>query len=383
MPSMQVYRGPLNSGEYRYGLYGTVLAVAAALLSGLFGGMFGYYTAWILTFYRPGDSERNLLLLAALLALPVVVILVTLRKAETTRLGLSWFLVAAASAYLWTSSTFDTDVRLLTDTEEFGVFVVDNPERVDAVTSAHLTIDGDRTVLDIEAAEDSEALVLVVAPTPPDGCAEFGSLGGSPAYACSAPTSLQFPDTVSYSWSGAALEAGGVSIATKKSTDLIDDLPVVAVPVDVTFETYTSDDQRIFNRPLLGVAAVDQYAITYLAEAQTPADDHWTAVVEYRFPRGIALLSIARDLSLILLGGAVSIFLIPRVLNTRRSVPVAKALPSLGSGPTQSSASSAKPERDRVGSSRRVPLPVFLGSLVVAAALVALRRRRGSNRNPD
>lgn len=383
MPSMQLHPDRLRSSEPQHRQWWTVLTVAVALFSCLFGGMFGYYTAWTLTFYTPGDSERTLLLLATLLALPAVVILVALWKTETTRLGLSWLLVAAASAYLWTSSSFDTDVRQLTDTEEFGVFVVDIPEYVDAVTSAHLTIDGDRAVLDVEAVEDSEPLILVVAPSPPDGCAEYGSIGGSPAYACSAPTSLQFPDAVSYSWSSAALEAGGVSIATTKSTDMIDDLPIVAVPVDVTFETYTFDDQRIFNRPLLGVAAVDQYAITYLAEAQTLADDRWTAVVEYRFPRGIAMLSIARDLSLILLGGAVSLFLIPRALSTRQSVPVATALPSSAFGPDPSSASSSEPERDSGSSSSRAPIAAFLSSLVVAAALVALRWGQGSDRNPD
>jgi hypothetical protein len=338
--------------------------------------MVGYFTAWILTFYVPGKSELNFLNLAAFLAIPLIGLLVLSRMAGMIRFGVSWFLVATAAAYLWTSSTFDADVRQLADTTEFGVFVADIPGNVDAVTSADLTIDGSRAVLEVGTERGSEKpLILVVGPTRPDGCSEYGTFGGSTAYACVAPVALQFEDAVSYSWSGAALEAGGVSIFTANGSGEIGELQVVAVPVNVTFATYSFDDQRIFNRPLLGVAALDQYAITYVANAQTLSDDQWTAVVEYRFPRGVALLSIARDLSLILLGGAVSLFLIPQRY-TRKPEPVAA---STDAPRTDVGSVLASGHQPRLATSSQVPTTTSLvvGSVLVTAVLVALRWRRG------
>lgn len=246
------------------------------------------------------------------------------RKLVSPKLAVSWFVVAAAATYLWTSTTGDDDydVRGLADPAEFGVFAVNSPEVASELTNVRLTVLDTDVLLEVNAAPGSSPLFIVVAEVPPEyGCIEYGAFYGSTAYACVAPTAIQFPNAVSYSWSGAALEAGGVSITTD-DTEKIGELDVTAVPVDVTFETYWSfDGPRIFNRPFLGVAAVDQSAVTFPAEAQTRADEKWTAAVEYRFPRGTALLSIARDLSLIILGGAVSLVLIPQ-LQARASEPL-------------------------------------------------------------
>ncbi|GAA4714922.1 hypothetical protein APR04_005971 [Promicromonospora umidemergens] len=377
MPLMQVMgyvRAPgRTESQRRRGRVAT--AIALSLISCLPGGVVGYYTAFTLTYYEPGKSEWIVLLLAAIVGAPVVFLLVVLRKEAMTRFATSWLLVAAAGTYLWTSTTFDYDVRQLAETAEFGAFTVDDPKNIDDVTRVQLTVDGTDAVLEIGAAPDSEPLVLIVAPVPPEyGCSEYGTFGGSPAYACSAPAALQFNDAVRYSWSGAALEAGGVSITTD-DTEKIGELPIAAVPVDVTFATYSSfDDKRIFNRPLLGAGAVDQYTITYLANAQTLARDQWTAVVEYRFPRGTALLSMARDLSLILLGGAVSLFLIPQVrTRERQPAPATNEAPS-----TSADARLRRPEqRSRQAHQKSGSSMVHRAwSFAVALALVTLRRHR-------
>jgi hypothetical protein len=289
-----------------------------------FGGYFGYMASWILTFYKPGRTEWELLIVAAVFAALLLVILIMLKGFGISRFAASWLLVGAAATYLWMSTTFDSNPEEVATTN-FGVFAVQTPGSAEEVTRAHLTIDETDGRLDLEAAPGSSPLVIVVTPVPPaNGCSEYADFESSTAYACVAPTSVFLGPVLSYSWSGAGREAGGVSITTESATQ-IGDLPVKALPVDVTFITHSRSDARMFDRALLGTGAVDQYEITFLAETQTPTD-HWTAMVEYRFPRALALLSIARDLSLILLGGAITLFLIPST-QTPTGTPTSQPLP--------------------------------------------------------
>ncbi|MFE7503746.1 hypothetical protein [Promicromonospora sp. NPDC057488] len=288
-----------------------------------FGGSFGYLSSWILTFYTPGRTERELLVVAAVVAALLIVMLIVLRRVGMSRFAASWFLVGAAATYLWMSTTFEPNLHTVTS-PTFGVFAVQTPGNAEEVTRAHLTIDDTDAWLHLEAAPGSSPLVIIVTPVPPEyGCGEYADFETSTAYTCVAPTSVPIDHATSYSWSGAGREAGGVEIATSGPTQ-IGDLPVTALPVDVTFRTHSPSDAKTFDRALLGTGAVDQYDVTFLAEAQTPTDDHWTAMVEHRFPRGLALLSIARDLSLILLGGAISLFLIPP---TPTPTPISQPLP--------------------------------------------------------
>lgn len=288
-----------------------------------FGAFFGYLASWILTFYTPGKTERDLLVVAAFVAAVLLVMLIVLKDVGMSRFAASWFLVGAAATYLWMSTTFEPNLKTVAS-PTFGVFAVQTPGNAQEVTRAHLTIDDTDAWLDLEAAPGSSPLVIIVTPVPPEyGCGEYADFETSKAYTCVAPTSVPIDRATSYSWSGAGREAGGVQIATSGPTQ-IGDLPVKALPVDVTFRTHSPSDAKIFDRALLGTGAVDQYDVTFLAEAQTPTDDHWTAMVEYRFPCGLALLSVARDLSLILLGGAISLFLIPP---TPAPTPISQPLP--------------------------------------------------------
>lgn len=361
---------------------GTMRIAAPALVS-LLGCGAGGYLGWALAFnlntYRPNVGEWWSVFFIAFTGMMFVPVVIAARRTVAPRFAVSWFVVAAAATYLWTSNTFDYDVRLLADPAEFGVFVVDTPEYADALTDVRLTVSDSDALLEVDAAPSSSPLFIIVAPTPPEyGCIEYGTFEGSVAYGCTAPATIQFENAVSYEWSGAALEAGGVSITTN-DTEMIGELPVAAVPVDVTFQTHSSfDDVRIFNRPFLGVAAVNQYNVTFPADAQTIADDSWTAMVEYRHPRGTALLSIARDLSLILLGGAVSLFLIPEVrIRERKPFPATSEPPSSVAPADPSSVQSSEAEPHSEEQPPRRPRAAWVGALAVVVVLVALRQRRG------
>lgn len=359
------------------------MRIAAAVLVSLLGCGAGGYLGWALAFnlvtYQPNAGEWWSVFFIAFTGLMFVPAVIAARKVVPPRFAVSWFVVAAAATYLWTSTTYDYDVRQQAFPAQFGVFVVDTPENADALTDVRLTVSDSDALIEVDAHPGSSPLLILVAPTPPkNGCIEHGTFQGSVAYACAAPATIQFENAVSYEWSGAALEAGGVSITTDDSEE-IGEFPVVAVPVDVTFQTYSSfDDVRIFNRPFLGVAAVDQYNVTFPADAQAIADDSWTAMVEYRYPRGTALLSIARDLSLILLGGAVSLFLIPQVrTRERKPVPVTSEPPSSVAPADPSSVQPSEQQPHPEEQPPRRPKAAWVGALAVAVVLVALRRLRG------
>lgn len=288
-----------------------VLLLACAANAGAGAGA-GYLSAWILTFYVPHASERQLALALVVTAIVPGASAALLRGHNGSRAPVAFFTIAFSIAYLWTSSNLDYDTRQTVPTDTIGVFEM-APAGGGAVTGARISLNSEGAWVDISTRGDVPASVILIAPTDrtPSGCATVGELQGSIAFSC-AGTSFWVDIPLKYSFSGPALEAAGFRVVGEGTTWSLHDGSLVALPLDVEFSTPSeTSGERIFNRVLYGSAAVGAYDALFLASAQARAGETWIAAIETRLLRGRALLGIFRDLTLVLVGAAVAVFAAP------------------------------------------------------------------------